>query len=318
MPSISVVMNIYREPEGWLRKSIESVLNQTLSDFEFIIILDDPKNKLHRDIVGKYAIQDQRIRMMPNSQNLGVGRTLNRGIKAARGDYFAHIDGDDICYPDRLQKQYDFLESHPDIALVGSWTNRINAEGESIGLSRFPESPTLIRRLMPFQMTASHPTWMVRKEALVEAGGYRPFPAAPDYDMLFRLIDAGYQVSNIQEPLVYYRINPDSITNTRAFKQKICVSYIRELHRERKHSGNDTFSEEELNSRISASQAQEGKLEKAHGHFLKAVAAKGKQNYLGVISSLVKSAWASALQRRLFADYALAKWVKLRWRWFGN
>ena len=234
MPSISVVMNIYREPENWLRKSIESVLNQTLRDFEFIIILDDPENELHRDIVGKYAIEDKRIRMMPNSQNLGVGRTLNRGIEASRGDFFAHIDGDDICFPDRLEKQHDFLHKHPDIALVGSWTQRINAEGEAIGLSRFPASPKLIKRLMPYQMTASHPTWMARREALQAVGGYRPFPAAPDYDMLFRLLDAGYKVSNIQEPLVYYRINPGSITNTRAFKQKICVSYIRDLHRERK------------------------------------------------------------------------------------
>jgi hypothetical protein len=159
---------------------------------------------------------------------------------------------------------------------------------------------------------------MARRDALESVGGYRSFPAAPDYDLLFRLIDAGHRISNIQEPLVQYRINNQSITNRRAFKQKICVQYIRKLHQERKQSGEDSFSEEVLQRNIADSRGQEKKLEKAHAHFLDAVAAKGEKKWPKVLISLLKSAFASALQRKLFMDYARAKWVKQTWRWFGQ
>ena len=306
---ISVIMAVYREPENWLRKAIDSILQQSFRDFELILILDDPKNELIREIAGKYAVQDQRVKVLPNAENRGLARSLNRGLEAAKGRYIARMDGDDIAFPDRLEKQHAFMESNPDIVLSGAWTSRIDTEGESIGLSKFFDKPALLKALIPHRTVLSHPTWFGRKEVFERMGGYRPFPAAQDYDLGYRLLDAGYKLSNIQEPLLYYRMNPNSITNSRTYVQRICVEYIREMHRERARNGSDTFSEDELAGRIKRDTHRREKLEKAQAFFLQAMQAKGKRNPIKMLWFLLKSWFASDLQRAYFRDLLAGKWI---------
>jgi glycosyltransferase involved in cell wall biosynthesis len=116
-PYISAVMSVYNESEEYLRKSIESILNQTYTDFEFIIILDNPDNKKARDILKEYENKDDRIVLLENEKNIGLAPSLNRGVKVARGKYIARMDADDIALPQRFEKQVYFLENNPDYAV---------------------------------------------------------------------------------------------------------------------------------------------------------------------------------------------------------
>ena len=102
---VSVIMATYKEPENLLRQAIESILNQSYKDFEFIIILDNPGNKEHIEIVKSYQKQDSRIRFYINEKNAGLTATLNRGIELSRGKYICRMDADDISMPERIQDQ---------------------------------------------------------------------------------------------------------------------------------------------------------------------------------------------------------------------
>ena len=309
---ISVIMAVYREPDIWLRKAIDSVLNQSFSDFELILILDDPGNERIKTLTGSYAVQDQRVKVLPNAENRGLARSLNRGLETAKGRYIARMDGDDIAYPERLEKQHAFMESHPEIALCGAWTTRINENGERIGESRFFNDPALLQRLIPYRTVLSHPTWFGRKEVFDQMNGYRPFPAAQDYDLAYRLLDGDYRLSNLQEPLLYYRMNPNSITNSRTYVQRVCVEYIRELHGQRARQEADQFSESLLQERIKTDTHRKSSLEKSQGLFLKAMEAKGKKRYLGMVCNLFRSFLASDLQRAYYRGLLAGKW--LIWR----
>jgi len=131
-PKISVVMTTYREPEEYLRKSIESILNQTFEDFEFIIVLDDPNNERNEKLIEEYAKKDNRIVFLKNERNLGRGASRNRAIDIAKGKYIAIIDADDIALPERLEKQFNFLEENEDVDLLFTWAYWIDEYSRKI------------------------------------------------------------------------------------------------------------------------------------------------------------------------------------------
>jgi len=118
-PLISVLMPVYKEPENYLKQSIESVLNQTYVDFEFIIILDNPENQKLEDLILEYRNKDSRIIFHKNNKNLGIAKTLNKGLQIAKGKYIARLDADDIAYPERLEKQLKIMENEG-VVLCGS------------------------------------------------------------------------------------------------------------------------------------------------------------------------------------------------------
>ena len=116
---ISVVMSVYNTSETYLKEAIESILNQSLPDFEFIII-NDASNRATSAILNQYT--DERIVRIENQQNLGITASLNEGLEIARGRYIARMDADDVSFPERLSKQYQYMEKHPHIAVLGCWT----------------------------------------------------------------------------------------------------------------------------------------------------------------------------------------------------
>ena len=129
---ISVVMSAYNEPERFLRESIESILNQTYRDFEFIIIQDKPDNEAIERVVNEYAAKDDRIRFYKNEKNIGLAMSLNRGIELARYDIIARMDADDIALPELLEKDLAYLEAHPEMHLVSINSIKIDVEGKQI------------------------------------------------------------------------------------------------------------------------------------------------------------------------------------------
>jgi glycosyltransferase involved in cell wall biosynthesis len=147
MPRISVVMSVYNG-EKYLRQAIESILQQTYTDFEFIII-DDGSTDSSREIIQSY--DDKRIRLVINEQNIGLTKSLNKGIRLAKGEFIARMDADDISLPQRFEKQVAYLDSHPEVGVLGTYANIIDHRGKIINNIIFPtEHETILWTMLLF------------------------------------------------------------------------------------------------------------------------------------------------------------------------
>ncbi|MBD2362800.1 glycosyltransferase [Anabaena minutissima FACHB-250] len=211
MPSITVLMPVYNG-EIYLREAIDSILDQTFQDFEFLIINDGSTDST-REIICSY--DDPRIRLIDNDCNLGLTRSLNKGLKLAEGEFIARQDADDVSEPERLAKQVAFLETHPEVALVGTWYKDIDPQGKLIEKRNLPCNSTQIRWEILFYCPFVHSAVMFHKNSIAEQIGFynEAYSYAQDYDLWWR-IARRLQIVNLNEYLVNLRINPSSMTVT--------------------------------------------------------------------------------------------------------
>ena len=274
---ISVILSAYNEEERWFRAAVESILNQSFKDFELILILDNPKNKLLEDIINEYANKDNRIVYIRNEKNLGLVESLNKGLKVAKGKYIARMDADDIAYIDRLEKQYNYLESHKDIDLIGSSVDFIDEE-DKVLQSNTPvvKNSNKIKNYLKYTNVVVHPTFFFRKSILKDIKGYRDVAFAEDYDFMCRVVASNYNVSNIKEPLLKYRIRQNSISRDKTLAQLYNAFYLKKLYKERLKSGTDSYKLEDLYSDGKISSKEIKAFEKSEG--LKAKAQQMKNN----------------------------------------
>lgn len=205
-PRVTVFTPFYRNLR-YFDQTIASVLGQSTSDFEYLMINDgDPADA--EQIQSRFP--DPRIRIINSPQRLGLSGSRNAGLHAARGALIAFIDSDDVCEPERLARQTEFLDSHPDHVLVGSALRFIDETSRTIGSRSYPESDEEIKRNLLVMNCIAQPSVMARRAALIEAGGYdEQFPFAEDYALWVRLARFG-KFHNMQEPLVAYRIHEES------------------------------------------------------------------------------------------------------------
>ena len=185
-PSVSVVLPVWNA-ERYLAGAIESVLAQSFADFELLIV-DDGSTDGSGASIRRY--RDHRIRHIENDKNLGVTRSLNLALERARGRYVARMDADDLCAPERLERQVAFLDAHRDVALVASRARWIDAHGTEIGVIDTPvDGETLCRRLRRRNCIV-HGSVMIRSEVVREVGGYdESMERAEDYDLWLRLAE---------------------------------------------------------------------------------------------------------------------------------
>ena len=223
---ISVIMSTYKEDERLLRESIESILNQTYKDFEYIIILDYPDNDVHKSVIEEYALKDDRIHFYINETNMGLTDSLNRGLSLCHGEYIARMDADDISLPDRLERQMKYLEkNHYD--LIGGITEMINENGTLLySIKSVPTDPKKINKALRYSQCIAHPTWLGRKEVFEKNAGYRHMPLCEDYDFTLRAVLNGFVISNLNEPVLKYRMTSNSISRSNLFEQYLYMSYI--------------------------------------------------------------------------------------------
>lgn len=223
---ISVIMSTYKEDERLLRESIESILNQTYRDFEYIIILDYPDNDVHKSVIEEYALKDDRIHFYINEKNMGLTDSLNRGLSLCHGEYIARMDADDISLPDRLERQMEYLEkNHYD--LIGGITEMINENGSLLySIKSVPTDPKKINKALRYSQCIAHPTWLGRKEVFEKNAGYRHMPLCEDYDFTLRAVLNGFVVSNLNEAVLKYRMTSNSISRSNLFEQYLYMSYI--------------------------------------------------------------------------------------------
>jgi len=205
VPLVSVVMCTYNG-ERFLREAVASILGQTFSGFELIVV-DDGSTDRTPQILSELQARDSRLTVLTNEHNLGIAASTNRGLAAARGQYVALQDHDDISLPQRFETQVDFLNSHPEIALVGSAATLIDETGAAYENYVEVADDLDIKWESLFRCPISHTSVMVRREVAAEVGGYALDPVlkvASDYDLLSR-IAMRYRVVNLRRALVKWR-----------------------------------------------------------------------------------------------------------------
>jgi len=229
-PAISVVLPVYNG-EKFLYKAIQSILTQSFTDFELIIINDGSTDSTDTII---QSVTDVRIIYVKNEVKKGLVYSLNKGIDLAKGKYIARMDADDICLPERFSRQRSFLETHEDIALVASTVIFINEKDQETGvwdLDRKAISSADIKKIMPFKNCIAHPSVMMRS-GYAKAFGYRRRQRnIEDYDLWLRFLNRGYSIAKIEEPLLLYRMHSESITEKNLKSKNI---FLRQLAMKRK------------------------------------------------------------------------------------
>jgi hypothetical protein len=209
-PRVTVLMTVFNG-ERHLGEAVDSVLGQSFDDFELLIV-DDASTDGTSAILG--ALTDPRVRVVPNAQNLGLTRSLNRGLALARGDLIARHDADDVSEPERLARQVAFLDAHPDAALVGSCYRKIDDSGAPLGDRALPLDHDRIRWALHFYCPFIHSAVVFRADVIQALGGYdETFVYAQDYDLWSR-VAAAHRVANLAEMLVRYRIGAATLTAT--------------------------------------------------------------------------------------------------------
>lgn len=203
---ISVIMSVYNA-EKYLVKAIKSTLTQSLGDFEFIIIDDNSQDK-SADIISEFAQKDQRIKYIKNKENRGLTYSLNKALGLTQGNYIARMDADDISHPNRLERQYGYLQNNQEISLVGTTAYNIDENGEVISERNVPLTYENIKEKIKMVNPIIHPSVMFKKEDILAIGGYNEkFKKVQDYELWFRIIANGLKVENLEDRLLYYRVN---------------------------------------------------------------------------------------------------------------
>lgn len=227
-PQISTIMSVYNGHK-FLAETIESMLGQTYSDFEFIII-DDGSTDGSLNIINDFSQKDPRIQVIQNRGNIGLALSLNKGIQIAKGKYIARMDADDVCLPERFQVQLDYLKEHPEIWILGSGIIHIDDEGKQVRQISYPASPNRLRWNMLFGTTGlvCHPCAMMRSEKIREVGLYRNLPASQDMDLWCRFFSREpLPITNLEIPLVKCRWHENSFSTLHSTDQHKVSSQIR-------------------------------------------------------------------------------------------
>lgn len=223
---ISVIMGVYNPKEiSRLQKAVDSVILQTFGEWELILCNDGSERK-YRTVLEEIAASDERIVLIHNDKNHGLGYALNRCLEAAKGSYIARMDDDDISVPDRLRREYIFLENHPEYQWVGSNAELYDENG-IWGTECMPKIPWE-RDFLKYSPYI-HPSVMFRREVLQEAGGYSQEESVrrcEDYELFMRLHAQGARGYNLQESLLLYREDADSYLR-RTMKSRIQETKLR-------------------------------------------------------------------------------------------
>lgn len=229
-PVVSVVMAIHKAERKMLENVMECVLNQTFEDFEFLIV-DDGNDAGILEIIKEYGRVDPRVRLIGNTGNIGLTRSLIRGVRFARGRYIARQDVDDLSRPERLELQVNMMESNSDLVLLGSWFV-LTANKEDKAEVRNPDHDQVLRKKMRITNPFCHSSVLFRKEVYEQVGGYdKNYTTTQDLDLWYRMAEKG-TLGVVEKVLVQYGINEGSISrSSKAWVQvwnsiKIRMKYI--------------------------------------------------------------------------------------------
>ena len=205
-PKISIVMAAYNE-ELTISKAIDSICAQTFNDWELIII-DDGSTDSTADVVRRYIDKDSRIRFVRNKTNMKLPTSLNKGIRLAKADLIARADADDINLPERLAKQFAFMQAHPEVDVLGTGAYLLDATGKRINAVLLQQTHENFEKLPLIKTHFFHPSVMIRRRFFEVAGYYNTsFLRAEDKELWLRGLNLGCRYANLEEPLIEYSTN---------------------------------------------------------------------------------------------------------------
>ena len=224
MPSISVIMSV-KNASLYLGKSVESILNQTFTNFEFLI-MDDGSSDNSLAKLEKYSEIDERI-VLFSQGNKGLTKSLNFLIQKSTSSIIARMDADDICQENRFEKQLSFLNNNKDYSLVGSNATCIDSKDKRKKITNLPLGNFYIKRRLNFYNTFIHSSVMFRKEKFIEVNGYdESFPVSQDYDLWLKMSKLrNSKFKNLKENLISLRLHEDSISKKNKDLQILCAAF---------------------------------------------------------------------------------------------
>jgi glycosyltransferase involved in cell wall biosynthesis len=216
-PLVSVILPCYNA-ENFVEASVRSIMDQTYSNLE-IILIDDSSSDKTLYILQSLGKLDPRIKIFHNEKNEGLVASLNKGIANAKGKYIARMDADDIALANRIEKQVNFMEVNNDVAVCGSNYLVIDDKNKQVGKIEFPLENAVIKTELLFTNAFGHPTTIIKKEALEKCGYYEEgMVPAEDYELWIR-ISKHYEVANIYDKLLKYRVHENNLTITKKENQ---------------------------------------------------------------------------------------------------
>lgn len=307
MPLVSVLMSNYNTNEQYLREAIESILNQTLTDFEFIII-DDASTDGSLKVIESY-LYDKRVKIIENKINLGLAKSLNKGLSIAKGDYIARADSDDIYYPERLEKQVHWMQNHPDYIVCGTWAEMF---GEKSGVYKKQisnQEKYRIQLLFGNNPAIIHPSAMFNSLLLYKYhlrynSDYR---YAQDYCMWVECSKHS-QLHIFEEVLIKYRVHSDRVSSSKASEQKKYSRLIIENQLKMLHIQIDDYLFDIHSNLINKSDSCDKEIKR----WMKTLLFANKNNQIysqKVFKKLLKSNWHLRIKKSLKKDHSFSNFA---------
>jgi glycosyltransferase involved in cell wall biosynthesis len=226
---LSVLMSTYKEPVEYVERTMRSLLDQTYRNLELVVLVDDPENQPVIDYLEQTAQQDKRLNVIINPHNMGLVKTLNRGLPCCMGEYIARMDAGDVCDLTRFEKQVAFMEEK-NYDLVGAWFLCFDAT-QQWGKTVLPVTDQRIRRAIRWGNYFVHSAWVVRREVYEQLEGYRNVHVCEDYDFILRAALHGFRLGNCPEPLISLWLNPEGISLGNYSLQVTTADYIAAQYR---------------------------------------------------------------------------------------
>lgn len=211
----SVLMSVYvKEKPNYLKKSLTSIINQTLKPNEIILVKDGPLTKELEEVIARFLIDEKTIKIISLEKNVGLGEALRIGIEQCNYDLIARMDTDDISKENRFEKQIECFKKNPELDMIGSWTDEfqeVDGEIKVQSIRKTPENQNEILKKLKRSNAFNHPTVMYKKKSILKAGNYsEEFNCLEDYYLWVRMAVNKNRFYNIQESLIYFRITQDT------------------------------------------------------------------------------------------------------------
>lgn len=214
---VSVVMPIYKPDKEKLKKTVQSIREQTFQDLELIVV---------EEISQSWSPELDNERYFRFGDRRGISASLNKGIEMADGKYIARMDADDISFERRIEKQYKYLEQNEDVSVVGTQAYDIDGDGKITGEKLVPTKPDVVEETMKKVSPVIHPTAMMRREDLIDVGMYDPeYDVVEDYELWSRFIANGYKIANLEDKLLKYRVDKSRGLSRRILGAKLRWKY---------------------------------------------------------------------------------------------
>ena len=288
MELVTVLMPVYNTKEEWLRLAIESILGQTYRDIELLIVTDGPTDNSCK-VVEEYANIDSRVKVIHNEKNLGLIKTLNKGLSIAKGNYIARMDSDDIALPNRLEVELKHLIDNS-LNLTGGRLQKIDEAGKKISTPTMIYTDEQVNRVIRYSDCMPHPTWLGTKDLFEKLGGYREMKYCEDYDFLLRATAHGCRLGMCDQVVLNYRINSGGITRSNSLRQFLSANYLK------KNLGRiDEVTQSEIDTTIDGeiSEIEADKFEKSVAFFRNGINAMKEKRYITGMRSIFRGLFTS-------------------------